>query len=63
MWRIVFPYNMSAENIVHQRSTQETITKPSLNETITIGCKEDHIYNLMKQYNSKRVRNKTSKLL
>jgi hypothetical protein len=50
----VFSYSMSAENIVHQRSAQEMVTKPSLNETIMIGCNQDQIYNLMKQYNSEQ---------
>jgi phage-related protein len=63
MWRIVFPYSMSTENIVRQRSAHEMVTKPSLNETITIGCKKDQIYNSKKQYNLKHVSNNTSKLL
>jgi hypothetical protein len=48
---------------MRQRSAQEMVRKHSLNGTITIRCEQDQIYNLMKQYNSKRVRNNTSKLL
>jgi hypothetical protein len=42
----MFPYNMSAKNIVRQRSAIIKVRKPSLNGTITIRCTQDQIYTI-----------------
>jgi hypothetical protein len=64
MWIIMFPYSMSAKNIVHQKSVIVKVRKPYLNGTITIQCKQGRIYTIFSEkYNSKHVRNNTTKML